>query len=164
MTIDDVKLSEEGRFLPWGKVAAEKLQKVEDWIAAGGGNPNMVQTITGTLADPWGDLDHQELFDALSHNNASCRLAVDLTEIAMGSLTTLLFAEEDKTSPDAYSSGASITSSEVYRCYQARWSYIDGDLCAFTAVLSGVYQDLSSYASAIPTTLTIIWHPLPESE
>ena len=71
MTIDDVKLSEEGRFLPWGKVAAEKLQKVEDWIAAGGGNPNRVEVITGTADNPWGDLNIGDFISAVVAGNAS---------------------------------------------------------------------------------------------
>lgn len=128
----------------------------------GGGNPNRVQTITGTLADPWGDLDYQELFDALSNNNASCRLVADLTALGMPNIETLLYANENEDAPSAYSSGAVIGSSEIYECYQAIWHYVDGDLVRFGAVLSGVYQNLLSYASAIPTTITIIWHPLPD--
>lgn len=128
----------------------------------GGGNPNRVETITGTMADPWGDFDHQELFDALSNNNASCRLVADLTVLGMTDLEPLLYANEYETSPNAYSSGATIGNAEQYSCYQAIWGYINGDLTYFSGVFSGVYQDLSVYASSIPTTLTIIWHPLPD--
>ena len=33
--------------------------------AEGGGNPNTVQTITGTVGDPFGEIDSQKLYDAL---------------------------------------------------------------------------------------------------
>lgn len=174
MTIDDVKLSEEGRFLPWGKVAAEKLQKVEDWIAAGGGNPNRVQTITGTMATIADDMiEHisitpPEFFAAIGDNIANATLTVDATAIGSerGDLPVMRIGSDQIY---AASVAAHWNNSGVYFDAAVFFNIVahidDYELSAMASVNEiGNTTDLLQYASLLPYTLTIIWHPLPESE
>lgn len=165
MTIDDVKLSEEGRFLPWGKVAAEKLQKVEDWIAGGGGNPNRVQTITGTLAEPWGG--HQySISNALYSNECSAVMHGDATAIGESEFDLILETDCDgiKGSYVFMSSNECVAASIVW-AESLDYSINEALICnASTSDETVEISDIKEYGSLIPTTLTIIWHPLPESE
>lgn len=175
MTIDDVKLSEEGRFLPWGKVAAEKLQKVEDWIAGGGGNPNSVQTITGTLADPftdWTDTEYGEFLEAYYTGGASASMVCDASAIGFAD-DIYLILNPSYIEPSFETSHIGDTSA-IVATVDYFGSRIETPYLSEAKVLqasgleaadpSFTITDISAYASLIPTTLTIIWHPLPESE
>ncbi len=141
----------------------------------GGGNPNRVQTITGTLADPWGDVGFDALYEALPlYNNdnsivvrnATAIMLIDGTELGMGVAKLPLHSVIDSNSTEfIIGDGFSFVTAGFLAC-ESGWER-DGLYSAY--VISGSSQDNSytdtdvkEYASLIPTTLTIIWHPLPD--
>lgn len=138
----------------------------------GGGNPNRVQTITGTMATIADDMIGQisitppEFFAAIDEKNASAILTVDATAIG---------------SEDGYAPVQCQGSDQLYATnVAARWDnsgvYFDAavvinidalidhyELSAMASVNEiGNTTDLLPYASLLPYTLTIIWHPLPD--
>ena len=119
----------------------------------GGENANKVETVTGTVADMFGDVDVATLKSALESKGASVYLTADASALGMstiiGDLRYGLVAE-----------GATVTSDSVL-AYTAIWN-VDGTLSSFYMTTDGTtFTDISPYASLITTTLTIVWHPLP---
>lgn len=119
----------------------------------GGENANRVETVTGTVADMFGDVDVATLKSALESKGASVYLTADASALGMstiiGDLRYGLVAE-----------GATVTSNSVL-AYSAIWND-DGTLSSFYMTTDGTtFTDVSPYASLITTTLTIVWHPLP---
>lgn len=121
-------------------------------VSGGGGNPNYVETIEGTLANPFGELDFDELYRELGAGGVTLILSA-LGATMMGQINgsgsilfgTVLFAAPTDAAPWI---GGSV-------------SYVTGDeLLDYAKVLqSGVWADLPA---ATTTTLTVIHHPLPE--
>lgn len=68
-------------------------------VAGGGGNPNRVETITGTLAQPFGDYDIDALGRNLYSNDVS--IVLQVTTVA-GTATIPLFAQEIRIRHSAY--------------------------------------------------------------
>lgn len=144
-------------------MVVEKETQFEAWLEENmpepGGNPNYVETVTGTLANPWGDVSYSELLDAVNNNNATCKLAVDATAIDFGII------------PMIVSSGGSFLYSELV----AYASNAVSGWVALVANYSGTGVLETAYAlrdgtaisllpfSSSPTTLTIVHHPLPEN-
>lgn len=128
----------------------------------GGGNPNSVQVITGTLANPFGDVNLAELITAFNTGGASIFIAIDATVIGQG-----VFPDAPMNWTSDY--GLSITgvtgnTSELLRAALINWSSIDGTLTYAVMYTGASGTDIESYASQMPTTLTIYWHPMPETE
>lgn len=53
-------------------------------VAGGGGNPNYVETIEGTLANPWGSVDPSALHQSVLSGDASAMLDIDATVLGFG--------------------------------------------------------------------------------
>lgn len=133
----------------------------------GGGNPNRVETITGTLASPFGDLG-SEFSEALLSNNANALLGVDATALGFGTIVYPLLATGSEQII------AVITNIQDDSCNdsEARWAINHlGDFTLTYAYWVSAEVDydppvlvtnLMDYATLLPTTLTIIWHPLPD--
>lgn len=120
-------------------------------------NPNSVETVTGTLAEPYPDGDWSALKnDILSGNatvNASLRMG-DSTGVfsivpAFGNLN--VYGVSSNINVDLESSTA----------YTINWNN-DGSLSRAMVLQNGSVSDLTSLAEYIETTITIIRHPLPE--
>lgn len=144
-------------------------------FSGGGGNPNRVQTITGTLDDPWGDVGFDALFEALPHyndddtitaRNATAIIKIDGTALGMGSAKLPLrsydgglrkFINGDGISTWDYGFLAAVSSWEKDGIYEANIYTGSSQDWTYTKT------DVEEYASVIPTTLTIIWHPLPDN-
>ena len=138
----------------------------------GGGNPNSVQVIAGTLDNPFGDVDISELILALENNGANAVLNADITAIGYTGIVLPLAVAVygDAGILATYSSDIvfeKLTIAQAYYNYDFEDNFIlnkadqvvgDYDNHEFTAT------DIKSYASLIPTTLTIYWHPMPETE
>jgi len=124
---------------------------------SGGGNPNTVQTITGTLDDPWGDLDYAEFRAALIANEATAKIAADATSLGFGTIEQPVQAGDNMSTftDGCFIDGENITANDI------RWDSTIGDLVTFAIFANGTVADAIQYASLVPTTLTIIWHPLP---
>ena len=142
-----------------GKTAYGADGNVITGTASGGGNPNYVETVTGTLANPWGSVTPATLQTAISGNNATALLTVDASAIGMGTayLVATPFAQQAIAFQAVGSSGSSV----------ADWAAVDvaygtnGSLAYAWINRSGAALDATAYAQSITTTLTIIHHPLP---
>lgn len=116
-------------------------------------NPNYTQTITGTAAAPFGDVDFDTLRTAIYGRNATAFIVADGS--AIGATTIRQYLTASDTLVGANGAGLSESTSVAY---EIGWS--SSGLSAFLMENNGTVTDVSSYASAIPTTLTIYWHPL----
>ena len=121
-------------------------------VSSSGGNPNSVETIDGTLANPWGDVDFSDLRRELGRKEATLILSSGGSGMN-GSVQGLgiIFGS-------CYFTGASAQSPAV----AASIFYDETSALDYAKLLSGSsYVDLPS---ATPCTLTIIYHPLPTGE
>lgn len=126
-------------------------------------NPNTVETITGTLANPWGSLDVIELVNDVEAKNASVYIT-----IAFAGTTQefpMHFQPADASHAWSAYAYAAIMSLSSVRAYQATW--LPSGLLSFYVVngKSGdaiLVDDYTNFGESIPTALTVIHHPLPE--
>lgn len=123
----------------------------------GGGNPNRVETITGTAADPWGDVDPSTLHEKMRNGDASVSVSFDSTAIGGSTYYQNLFA-----APDYFTiEGAVPGDGSSTECYAVDWN-TDGTVLSAAQYTTGTYVDISAYLALITTVFTIIWHPLPD--
>lgn len=141
----------------------------------GGGNPNRVQTVNGTLANPFGTMSTEEIEEVVSalpnHDdadtawNATAFLELDGTGIGVGKGYGYLWRFGITSTVSDGLSGSS-TSMQGYLGiwdFDAENSYSAEELEMYSIEGgTGTVADMLQYAEYIPTTLTIIWHPLPE--
>ena len=131
-------------------VVAKKLS------GGGGDNPNGVTTINGTVANPWGEFDPNNLNKWLDSRDATAQMIITLGEQTG---QAYLQAGED----GWITSSATQGDNSGFLTLAVSWQ--NGVLNSFWTMqgASGAYQyqDLSAMASQCPTTLTIVWHPLP---
>lgn len=131
------------------------LDKIE---GGGGSNPNYVETITGTLANPWGVVRYSELKNELANNNASCKLVIDATSIGFD-----IFSLLGNTSTDGavyfelIATGGSTV--DVWAAISVNYNIV-GELTSAFSLIGGNAMNISVYPN-LPTTLTIIHHQLP---
>lgn len=128
----------------------------------GGGNPNRVEVIQGTLANPFGDVDIVDLFDKMLNGNASANVEIDASALGLGIFPPVLIGVDNY----FYCVGLSSSSvSTIGESFLINWSRVTGslDFAAMWPQGGGEGTDMSPYASLVSTTLTIIWHPLPEN-
>lgn len=137
-----------------------------EYVEFGGGNPNHVQTITGTVATPVGEEGSPGLFasisEAIFNKNATAKMS-----ITAGQQTgwTYLLGSNNGAQLQGY---ASIFSTNGFLTMRVVWKLVNGNIIVdtFESIqgTNGSYQvtDLKSMAARCPTELTIIWHPLPE--
>lgn len=127
----------------------------------GGGNPNSVQTITGTVDSTFGDVDTLDLFQKIVTGDASAQITIDATAIGIGVLAPAPVGVDQST---LYCCGFDTSYvSTIGKTFLLVWGKNNGDI-AFAATWpqgGGAGTDLMPYASMVNTTLTIIWHPLP---
>ena len=123
----------------------------------GGGNPNYVETITGTLANPWGDIDILDLGQKVMNNNATVFLEIN---DASHSVTPLqgLFIVDDVNVSAMFS--FSMFFDESFSAISV--VFLGGNFLNSVSIdgTAGSYT-VDQIPSTTPTTLTIIHHPLP---
>ena len=130
-------------------VVAKKLSG-----GGGGGNPNYVQTITGTLADPWGDVGFEAIRVALATGNASAKMHIQSDVLNLDSWLFLTAA-------------VNITAScghvDTTNYYAFTGTFRTGGVAPTLYLQSknAGFVDGSQYASIINSTLEITWHPMP---
>lgn len=123
-----------------------------------GGNPNSVQTVTGTLANPWGNIDYAELRDALYAYNASAILDIDASALHVGHIISRPGASQT----NIYTNGADVGNTvQASSAYEIAWTS-DGEYAFASMIANDAIVSLDNYKNSLTTTLTIIWHPLPE--
>ena len=153
-----------------------RLEYFAKEAASGGGNPNSVQTIVGTLANPWGDMSADDFIafgEALHNNNANAIIEMDGTALGMGvaNFRDFYLSNSDPTTywvhingGTAVTDGVGIVATVSYYNYNNEIALASAIVGSYTCdVGEGTIntQSVFSYASLVPTTLTIIWHPLP---
>jgi hypothetical protein len=141
------------------------LMEVARTVAeGGGGNPNRVETITGTLAVPFGDMKtgFEIIAAAIVSGDVHAKIEFDFNgkhailpfyAYAIGS-SYVFHIDTCRVNADASYSAISV----VY--------YGDGTLESARQIgtdTQGQVVDLSPYAPYVVSELTIYWHPLPEA-
>ena len=138
------------------------LMEVARTVAeGGGGNPNRVEAITGTLAEPFGEHSIAELIEAVSQNNATVKMSVSI-----GQSTAVLIFNANAELNSLYSGiceltenvdGTGTVSTGVSLIYT-----LEHGITFASVLMSGQYMNLVPQAAYMQTETTIIWHPLPE--
>ena len=121
----------------------------------GGGNPNYVQTITGTAANPCVGINANSLHNALLDNNASA--IITLTNANLGVFVKMPITTAGQTLV------ASKIDSGNMSGFDASW-YATGDEATARSLVminNGQTTDGTAYASMLTSELVITWHPLP---
>lgn len=137
--------------------------RVEDLLqqlleSGGGGNPNRVETITGTLAEPFGEHSVAELLSKVG-SDVSVKL-----ELSFGGMTGSVLLDSNGTYLYGGYAAFSVSGGQGTITTAFRLDYAENGLHVADAYMSGTYMDLVPMASQIPTETTIIWHPLKEAE
>lgn len=126
----------------------------------GGGNPNYVETVTGTAANPWGDVSLDVLTDAILAGNATVYIKVDGSALDLG---TQEYYVQNRGIADGYLPfGACGFRNNNWMAGLLIYNIINKGLSTSKILFNNVTTDLAPYASLIPTEITIIHHPLPE--
>ena len=130
----------------------------------GGDNPNYVETITGTLANPWGGVDVADLASDVIANNATVYMTVSFSGLTRTFLVD--FSEYESNNSTIFISACTIDANEII-AYAATWTgaVFENFMSAAGTVTDGLtITNYSAYGEYVPTTLTIIHHPLPEED
>lgn len=126
-----------------------------------GGNPNYVETIEGTLANPWGSVDPSALRQSVLSGDASAMLDIDATVLGFGR-AKIQMSPFNKAYIHFY--GVSGASSSVEQWQVLSLDYeLNGIFEVAWLLQKGTVTDMSDYATKLSTVLTIIHHPLPDS-
>ena len=118
-------------------------------------NPNSIVTVTGTLADPWGDLSFADINTAYVAHDLSLELSIE----NYGDFSPTRFNSARYFERVATASSSSVSC--MHGAYNA-----DGTLNAFRVVnaTAGLQYNYSEIPSDTNTVLTVIYHPMPEAE
>ena len=132
---------------------------------SGGGNPNETETLVGTLESPFVGLSVEPsvLLSALEDRNASAFISLDASSVGLGVYVYPLINNGN-------SFYAGLTSIDSYTLFvsEAMWHVSGSGVELSTAFMADGeittpslrITDMFSYASVLPTTLTIYWHPM----
>lgn len=134
----------------------------EEYSGGGGGNPNTIQTVTGTLASPWGEINFEELYAAIANKNATATMTIDASALGFGNVIAKLSAS-NVTENFIYSNGAMFSGDEpnfTVSAFNLSWWRSDGELDMAYMYSNNTINSIKSYANSLPTSLEIIWHPL----
>lgn len=145
-----------------GVIAVLDMESMLLGMAAGGGgsgNPNTVETINGTLANPFGTMTEGELktlIQNVTNGSATAILRIPNT------IDMVLVPNE----PDGlYFVGITNFDSTEFDGYLLAYAVTDisryGGYCYFDISSDSVSGDITSLPRSKQTTLTIIHHPLP---
>lgn len=142
----------------------------------GGGNPNSVQVITGTMASVWDDLpieDGNRFAELFRQGGVSAQMVGDLTalgesEIKLSTCNSFI-TTQDNSNIASIVFGNLRLNNPPFMAFETIFSWeltSNGYIKAvgIYSYINGEVIDISEHASQIPTTLTIYWHPMPETE
>lgn len=133
---------------------------LEEMESGSGGNSNYVETIEGTLANPWGSVDPAALYAQLQDGEVSVLL--NITVPSEGRATFLPSPTSDWwwfSAVITYDPDSHVVTQAMYLEY-----LVSGELNLGYLYKDGTATDMSGLAARFPTILTIIHHPLPNSE
>lgn len=137
----------------------------------GGGNPNSVQVIEGTLESVWNDLsteDASRFDEAFNQGGASAQLVCDLSNFGVGDAVKLSAYFVDASPLPTIEFGTLYITNTPHSALEVDfvWTSDSGTgthikLLNIARFLNNEITDMSEYAPLVPTTLTIYWHPMP---
>lgn len=146
-------------------------------ILATAGNPNSITTITGTLANPWGDMTEEEiqqLYLDISNAEVNALLTVTITNGNSSTASNTLSVLSDKRNKRTVTTGDGFVISAlvfglngiINEAGSAAYMANDGSLFSAYFWDGEDFIDLvaTEQVQLIKTVLTIIRHPLPEPE
>lgn len=143
-------------------MAVEKETQLEAWLEENmpepsGGNPNYVETIEGTLANPWGEKNPSTLYDAMEQGDITLSLSINVPGI---DLTLPCVIVGDKlTFPVASNQPTSFLAGVVeydnFDVSEKVYQIVKDDLTTMDIT--------AGFPLQTPVILTIINHPLPET-
>ena len=149
------------------KVPGSSIDDVIDLLAnkiepGGGGNPNRVQIITGTLANPWGDVGLQTLAEASP-------LAVSVSLDIVGESIPIQFEVFDGLSVAIATVGTlDKPGFKAHTIQQLIWAsgttesiFPKGFSCRAYNSETGETVDMTQEYASFASQVKIIWHPLP---
>ena len=126
----------------------------------GGGSSNTKKTVTGTLADPFGDIDLADLCAKLQTMDATAYLTIDATALGAGTINSRMGANN---TTDIFANGANLSNVvNLSSAYGLQWDVSDGSLTVARMLSNGNIVDISSYANSLTTSLTVVYHPISE--
>ena len=136
------------------------LNVVKSMIENGGSssNPNSIQVVTGTADSIFADVDYSKLCQAVYNKNATVYCECDGSVLGAGIIKTYFKSDEII----LYADGGSVSAANnMTQAFEISYSS-NGTLDFYLMGQNSTITNLISYASQIPTTLTIIWHPVVE--
>ena len=137
-----------------GSAIDEVLDVIAENITPGGGNPNSEEVITGTLAEPFGDHSVTELLSKVG-TSASIKL-----ELSFGGTTGSVLLDSNGEYLYGGYAAFDVSGGQGSVTTAFRLDYSERGIEVADALMSGTYTSLLSMAEQIPTTTTIIWHPM----
>ena len=133
----------------------------ENWSGGGGGNPNYVQTITGTAMNPFGDGNrdyYSNLANAIQNKTATVIVHMGTAQILGMDIDMYIDSAGTATFHGRY---AFLPSETNYMAFEAEWDRLNETYYLSSVSKASGFVDGSAYAAMIQTVTTIIWHPLP---
>lgn len=149
----------------------EAVKAVADAIngeGGGGTSENYVQTITGTLASPFGDYSPVSIGKAIYSGGLSGIIDIDASALGITSRIILPLAFIVHSENDGYYVNGASASANTFEVSQGApisiinatnliWrSSVDYELLGY---MNNQYFNLPP---TLPTTVTLYWHPMPE--
>lgn len=135
-------------------------KKLSGGSGGSGGNPNQQQVVTGTAANPFGNVDVSKLKSAMMAGGASATIFMDTSQLVGTSYTIPFDTPTSATGFLTVSSAYVDTAHDSVRAVYGSWKD-DGSIYVLASFTNGHAVDAKEYASMIPTSLVINWHPLP---
>lgn len=129
-------------------------------------NPNYVETISGTLSNPWGANTPSDLFTAARNGNLTMYIEASVTYSEGGTeeTATMMFLPISGVPTFGFTKpGASASTLFFARTGYANTGNLGRAVAGNINVTIGT-QELIGLSGDTPCTLTIIHHPLPDSE
>ena len=145
----------------------------QNWLRqlrSGSSNPNTIETITGTVDNPFGNLTKEQLMtlrNDINANQATIYIEVDASLISFGKFILTCGPRTDDTFTFWFNGISAATENlSDWNCVVLsyyNWNNLD-NIFSFhaRAIINGSVRDMSAYGAYITTVLTIIHHPLPE--
>ena len=127
----------------------------------GGSNPNYVETVTGTVASPWGNLDAAGLYAALQRGDATAKMLIDPSQLGLPAVEIFISPlVPGYISVQGIADGGANLSG--WFAVQIGYNKTNGEFIGAYLLQNGAVVDMSAYAGMIASTITVIHHPLPE--
>lgn len=153
-------------------MTVEKETQLEAWLEEnmpdpGGGNPNYVETITGTVANPWGEYVFSELKTMMMIDAVTVYIVDDLLP------SERIYLEPSADGISGFTGSCHISPQSNLVIVDREIEYIgynnSGECVALLTITGTLSQygmtveDYTAESAEASCTLTIIHHPLPEN-